>query len=312
MHFVRGTNPPSRKRIVCRILIVTTLVCAFFMASCSAAFLVVFRRMPPPELGAAPTYAALDSAVYPREEQFFLSGENTLSGCWFPAENPVGTVLIVHGLGSSGEAHLPETMFFLDHGFSVFTYDATGMGSSEGDSIISLSQSKWDVISAVDCLRRIQPDGPLFLYGHSMGGYGVLAALPEIEADGAVCINGFRTPLSMMHGSAKQRVGILADLSYPFLALQYRLCFGREGNADAMEAAIDAEVPVLILNARDDNVVPEQARLSTDGAYEHISVRTVDGGHTGIWLAEDLQSVNEPLMDTIAAFYLSVFEKSTS
>ena len=276
------------------------------MLASSSIFHVLFRRMPPPDLGQAPTYADVDSRAYRRTEVRFPSGEHMLFSCWFPAANACGTVLIAHGLGSSAEAHLPETLFFLNHGFSVFSYDATGMGKSEGRSMVGMSQSRQDVISAVRYLRKSDPQGPLFLYGHSMGGYGVLSALPEIDANAAVCINGFRKPVALMYRCARRYVGLLADMAYPFLCLQNRFTFGKGGNADALLAAKQAQIPVLILNGKEDRLIPRKVKLTAkDSQTEDILFRTVDGGHTGIWLAEDGKHVNEPLMEIILGFFLS-------
>ena len=262
--------------------------------------------MPPPDLGQAPTYEDVDSKVYPRTEVRFPSGKHTLFGCWFPVADSRGTVLIAHGLGSSGEAHLPETLFFINHGFSVFTYDATGMGHSDGRSVVGISQSRQDVISAVGYLRKTDPHGPLFLYGHSMGGYGVLSALPAIDATAAVCINGFRKPIALMHRCARRYVGILADMAYPFLCLQNRFTFGKQGNTDALLAARQAQIPVLILNGKEDRLIPQKAKLMAEETQTgDILFRTVAGGHTGIWLSNDGRHVNESLMEMILRFFLS-------
>lgn len=229
-----------------------------------------------------------------------------LVGSWFPRENSAGTVLIVHGMGSSGEAHLPETLFFLQHGFSVFAYDATGMGRSEGRNMVGLAQSKQDVINAANYLQQIRCPQPLYLYGHSMGGYGVLAALPEISARAAVCLNGFRTPVGLMHLSARRYVGILADMIYPLLRLQNRFRFGRQGNTDALSAAEQAKIPVMIFNGQDDSLIPEKVKLLfEDGISDTIRFTTVAGGHTGIWLSEGGQ-LNEGLMNRILGFYQSI------
>jgi len=296
----------SWKRAVRRILIVVLVLTMLSVAGSSSAFWVIFRRTPPPDLGPAPSFEDVDAARYPYEQVSFPSGENMLTGHWFPAPDPVGTVLIVHGFASSGEAHLIEAMYFRDNGFSVLVYDATGMGESEGDSVVGLCQSRWDVIAAVGYLRDNHPDTPLFLYGHSMGGYGVLAALAEVEADGVVCVNGFRSPVSLMHLTARRYVGILADFGYPFILLQNHLTFGSDGNADALETAGQTQVPVLILNARDDATVPQKAQLQPgDTEYENIEFCTIDGGHTGIWLAEDQRTANTQLLDRIVSFYLS-------
>ena len=288
-----------------RIWVMLLIVPMVLVLSPAVAFAAIFRRLPPPDLGSSVRYTDLDPLQFPRFDVRFPSGGNMLFGSWFPRENSAGTVLIAHGMGSSGEAHLPETLFFLQHGFSVFTYDATGMGRSEGRNMVGLAQSKQDVISAAKYLQQRGYPQPLYLYGHSMGGYGVLAALPEISARAAVCLNGFRTPIGLMHLSARRYVGFLADMVYPLLCLQNRFRFGRYGNTDALSAAGEAKIPVMIFNGQEDSLIPEKVKLHfEDGISDTINFTTVDGGHTGIWLSKEGE-LNEGLMNKILGFYQS-------
>ena len=301
----RRTRKPVWKRVVLGIFVFLFSFSVLSMAASAVIFQVMFDRQPPPDLSRSMTYADPALDAYPRTTLTFPSGEQALTGFWFEAPEAWGVVLIAHGLGASAERHAAETAYFLDQGLSVFAYDATGMGSSEGDSIVGLAQSKLDVISAVTCLRQLEADLPLFLYGHSMGGYGVLAALEEIEAQAVVCLNGYRSPIRLMHSGAKAYVGLLADIQYPFLCLQNWFTFGADGNTDALSAASAAGIPVLILNASEDEVIPPAAALMpTEEMGDNICFRTVTGHHSGMWLS-DAKTVNEDLLTEIVQFYRS-------
>ena len=70
---------------------------------------------------------------------------------------------------------LPETMHFVDSGYSVLTYDATGTGASGGSGTRGLAQSALDLDAALT--RAEQEDLPILLFGHSWGGYAAAAVL---------------------------------------------------------------------------------------------------------------------------------------
>ncbi|MCM1054417.1 MAG: lysophospholipase [Bacteroides sp.] len=114
---------------------------------------------------------------YSRELLSFRSGENILQGYLYGAENTKGVVVICHGLGGGAEDYLAETLYFVDNGYRVFSYDNTGCYRSEGSNCIGLPQSVIDLDAALTYIEQ-EPrfNGlPLLLYGHSWGGYAVAA-----------------------------------------------------------------------------------------------------------------------------------------
>ena len=98
------------------------------------------------------------------------SGERQLRRHWFAEEPPWATVLIAHGGGehSGRYDHVAEQM--VDAGLEVHSFDWAGHGSSGG--------RRWHIdtydVYHDDLAERLaatrQPDLPLVLYGHSMGG----------------------------------------------------------------------------------------------------------------------------------------------
>jgi putative redox protein len=77
-----------------------------------------------------------------------------------------------------------------ERGYSVFRFDFTGLGESEGDfSETDFSSNLADLISAAEFLRR-EHQAPQLLIGHSLGGAAVLAAAPQIPESLAVATIG--------------------------------------------------------------------------------------------------------------------------
>jgi putative redox protein len=72
----------------------------------------------------------------------------------------------------------------VEHGFAVFRFDFTGLGSSDGDfSNTNFTSNVDDLIAAFQHLQR-EFEAPALLIGHSLGGTAVLNAagkLPEVR-----------------------------------------------------------------------------------------------------------------------------------
>jgi alpha-beta hydrolase superfamily lysophospholipase len=114
--------------------------------------------------------------------QFMSGGERLHLQAWLPARparpdgeasNDVTAVIaVVHGYGDHGGryAWLGEDMAARGH--AVYAYDLRGHGQSSGSrgQVRRFEEYLDDTAVFLDEVRRRQPDAPLFLLGHSMGG----------------------------------------------------------------------------------------------------------------------------------------------
>jgi len=95
---------------------------------------------------------------------------------WAPAEDTRGLVALVHGHGehSGRYEHVAEVL--TGRGLAVAAMDQRGHGRSEGKRGHSPSYEHLmnDIAGLIEQGRKLVPDGPLILYGHSMGGAEVL------------------------------------------------------------------------------------------------------------------------------------------
>ncbi len=91
---------------------------------------------------------------------------------WLPEGEPRATVVIVHGLHEHSGRYQRLAADLNQHGYAVYTMDLRGHGRSAGDR--ALIHSFDDYLDDVELLlarvAKRQPDKPLFLFGHSMGG----------------------------------------------------------------------------------------------------------------------------------------------
>ena len=190
----------------------------------------------------------------------FLSGNNNLKGYLYKADRPKGLILYVHGIGSNAfDWYAIGQNEWVLRGYCVFAIELTASGSSQGYGIPSLSQSALDVAAAVSYVqsRHDLKHLPLFLFGHSWGGYGVVAANHFAKGVKAVAsLSGFACPVDEMIGLPEAKLaGIkLGDTKPLEEALIKRA--GEYANLSAVEAIRSSKVPFFIAHGGEDHTVP--------------------------------------------------------
>ncbi|MBR3629280.1 MAG: alpha/beta fold hydrolase [Oscillospiraceae bacterium] len=213
------------------------------------------------------------SSTHKRENVQFVSGRNTLQGYLYGpehledgAEPPKGIIVFAHGIGSGHEAYINTLMWFVDRGWVVFAYDATGCCTSEGDGSVGLVQSALDLDAALHVTEQDErlKGLPVCLLGHSWGGYAVCGVQNFDHNLTAACsISGYAYPLEMLQEGAVQTVGKpLAAVFRPFAAGYHNLTFGQYAGLNAVDGINHAGIPEFILHGEMDTTVP----------YEGISI----------------------------------------
>ena len=287
----------KRKKYVKRVLAALLIVILSFSVISMIATMIFFRTAFPrsdtlPEFSYS--YAQMAEEGYPCQQIEFPSGANRLTGYYYAPDAPQALVVIASGFGDSGAAHLAEMKTFVDSGYGVLCYDATGVGESEGVGKVGLTQPAIDLRSALDCIAEDDRFSslPILLYGHSAGGYAAATCVDAPRVKAAVIISAFDDPVQLMRESARDYVGILADIEYPFLWMGNRLTFGAD-EPSASACIEDASVPVAVFEGADDDHVPPSLRLShTLNIIDNGSVTLTvcdeapHSGHSGIWLSD--------------------------
>ena len=195
---------------------------------------------------------------YEREEVSFLSGKNRLYGHLYGAGNPGGLVVISHGMGGGEESYLAEALYFVDQGYQVLCYSNTGCWDSEGKTCVGLNQSVLDLDAALTWVEgESRFDGvPVFLYGHSWGGYAVASIFHfDHEVAASASVAGFNEAMPMIIEWGKGMLGPLIYAEYPFIWLNQKLTFGETFGLTAVDAINSTDTPVLILHGDQDETV---------------------------------------------------------
>jgi alpha-beta hydrolase superfamily lysophospholipase len=111
--------------------------------------------------------------------QFMAGGERLHLQAWLPAgqdlehqPEPAAVIAVVHGYGDHGGRYVWFGEEMAARGYAVYVYDLRGHGQSSGrrGQVKLFDEYLDDTAAYLDEVRRLQPDVPLFLLGHSLGG----------------------------------------------------------------------------------------------------------------------------------------------
>lgn len=182
---------------------------------------------------------------------------------FLPEGEPAGSLVILHGAGSSKESHFDFARRARTAGIAAACFDQRGHGESEG----ALDRRCVDDIGEIASLL---PPGPLGLRGSSMGGYMALVAAAPVGAGAVVAI----CPAPGRGMAAGLRAGAF-DFQVDPTALEVF-----EGQDEA-EATRNLRSPLLLLHAEGDEIVPfslseRLAEVAPEGMCRFVPV---PGGH---------------------------------
>ena len=232
----------------------------------------IFERVPRPKYSSLIQFKDVEKE-YPYERLNFRSGEHRLQGYHLGKENTKGLVVVVHGLGGGAEGYLTPIRSFVDGGFQVFAYDNTGYHLSEGKNCVGLPQAVEDLDAALTFIENEERFNglPVYLFGHSWGGYAVCAVLRTNHKIKAVAsVAGFNNPNIMIVEWAKRVAGKWAYIAIPFMKINQRLSFGKKMDITAVDGINRANVPVLLVHGSEDATV-RLNRAATFSCKEEIT-----------------------------------------
>ena len=128
----------------------------------------------------------------PHDEGHFRTpdGLSLYEQCWLPAGESTAVVLLVHGFTEHSGRYAQVAGELNRQGYAVYAMDLRGHGKSEGDRVFVRTFDDYlaDLDQFLGRVRQREPDKPLFLFGHSMGGtiVGLYAARRQPRVNGVV------------------------------------------------------------------------------------------------------------------------------
>ena len=128
-------------------------------------------------------------------------GTNLYYQGWLPEGPSVAVLLIVHGLAEHSGRYGNVVNHFVPRGYAVYGIDHPGHGHSDGPrAYVDRFQDFLDPLQVfLGRIRKWQPEAPIFLVGHSLGGLITAAYLLDQPDEPAGAI--LSAPSVMMPGS---------------------------------------------------------------------------------------------------------------
>ncbi|HJQ38343.1 MAG TPA: alpha/beta hydrolase [Thermoanaerobaculia bacterium] len=173
---------------------------------------------PPLELGAG-------NVVFPSE-----SGAN-VRGWWAPAVPSRGAVLLLPGVRANRRSMVNRALFLHRAGYSVLLIDLQATGETRGKLITFGWLERFDVIAAVDFIRRTEPQARIGIIGMSLGGAAAALAAPPLQVEAVVLEAVYPSIDQAVRNRLVMRLGRMAEALTPLLLLQLRPRIGVDASA---------------------------------------------------------------------------------
>jgi hypothetical protein len=194
-----------------------------------------------------------------------------LDGWLVPAEDRRGTLLFMHGNAGNISHRLQSLKIFNRLGLEVLIFDYRGYGRSTGEpgeaGTYEDARTAWQYLVR----ERGRPPAEIVLFGRSLGAAVAVQLAVDRPCGALIAESGFTS------------VPDLAAHHYPFLPVRLLSRF----EYDSLSRIADVGCPVLVIHARDDEIVPfaHGERLHA-AASEPKAFLALEGGHNGAFLAE--------------------------
>jgi len=147
-------------KIPCKIL--TNAVLIFTLSGCASA---------PYQSGLAPAIKKEANNAIGRFKTD--DGLKLFAQWWTPSAGPSkAAVIMVHGLKDHSRRYTETAHKLTQNNYSVYAFDLRGHGDSEGQRVWvdSFDQYVNDLQTFYDLVQKKEPNKPIFIFGHSMGG----------------------------------------------------------------------------------------------------------------------------------------------
>ena len=100
-----------------------------------------------------------------------MGGTSLFYQSWLPDEDPIGVVIVIHGLAEHSGRYMNVVNTLVPEGYAVWAFDHRGHGKSDGKRchVNRFTDYLEDVLIFEMMARKSYPDLPFHLIGHSMG-----------------------------------------------------------------------------------------------------------------------------------------------
>ncbi|MBQ3115970.1 MAG: alpha/beta fold hydrolase [Clostridia bacterium] len=303
----KHTQKNKARRLASHLISIALGVSSFTVASAILVYDAFFMRYSRPDYTLYPgeyVFERLEGKLK-REEFYFSAGKSQLKGYYYPSTEGKALVVIVHGFHAGADDFLPVAKSFVERGYNVFSYDATGVYDSFGDSSRGMCQALVDLDNVLTYISKTQPysNQKVCLFGHSWGGYAVTSVL-ELHREVSACVavapmnNGY----TIMVEKGVQYAGGVAKISKPIFDEYQKYLFKDYVKYNGLRGVNSTDIPVLIAHGKNDEVIlfDKQSVISyrnqiTNPNVDYYVTEGLNGSHNGILLSKEALKYRESI-----------------
>lgn len=232
----------------------------------------------------------------PRITFSFPSGRWQLQGYFYPCQDAKAMVVVCHGMHSGADDYIPFIEYFVHNGFAVFTYDCQGTYASEGDSTVGMCTPLVNLDHALNYIERHKQlsQYPLFLFGHSWGGYAATAVLSiHKKVRGCAAVAPFNSGYTLFVEKGEQYMAPFSDMlkfDFPedFLNTYQKLLFQDYTKYNGVDGINSTDIPVYIAHGNRDfvisfnhqSIISHRAEIRKKNVTYYIGTDTQAGHNT--------------------------------
>lgn len=232
---------------------------------------------------------------YKRTDFTIINYRNHKLNCswWEPFEEErefkqLPCVIYLHGNSSSKAEATIESKLLLPMNITLFAFDFSGCGKSEGEYISLGWFEKQDVRCVVEFLRSTNKTSTIGLWGRSMG---AVTALMYGDEDPSIAGIVFDSPFSSLKTLVEE---IVKDkISLPNFVLNKAISMVKDSVHKKAEFSLDeiepikyaqrCFIPALFCSAKDDNFVkPHHSQILYDNYQGDKNIVSIEGDHNSI------------------------------
>lgn len=220
------------------------------------------------------------------ERHTFSSNGQKLVGYRYFSDDivPKGVVVLAHGFGGGGQnGYMDVSYYFVQNGYEVFGYDATGNDESPNE-VNGLPQGIKDLNSAIAYAKKLPQLSslPMVLWGHSWGGYSALCSLSYNKDVKAVAsVAAFNCASDMIEAQGVAYAGSASKILLPYVRSVESMKFGDYASASGVDGIRSSSAGVFIAHGTADTVVPMKYGYNVFYSAFSKSPRVNFSKHTG-------------------------------
>lgn len=307
----------ERKAVKKRILKITAvitvallLLCVGMLMATKFIYTSIFPRFERSPLEEALNLSYTDaSKITECREAYFMSDENKLRAYIYGSDNASALVVIAPGLSDGGEDYTSQALAFVDLGYKVFTFDTTGSFQSEGDNSVGFSQAVLDLQCALDFIES-DPELnklPLYLFGHSRGGYAcAMMCNQDYDIKAIATVGAVNSEIEITLEWSTNYVGAFAYSGYPALYAYQTMVFGQDIISSSGAQAIDeGDTPALVIHCENDvtvsvdgsSIYAHKDEVNNPKAQFMLYENTENAGHTTLLFTKEANDYREEVKD---------------